>query len=561
MKSDLDRTELSKEKTGVFTGRYAINPVNNNKIPIYIADYVLTGYGTGAIMAVPAHDTRDFEFATKFNIPIVCILDPVEADAAIRQNVLAGMECWTEDGAYINSGNSENGLSINGMNKEKGIRTIIDWLENTGQGVEKINYKMRDWLFSRQRYWGEPFPVIHWDNGEITVLNENELPLELPKLDKYQPGINGESPLANATSWLSVKDANGRKGRRETNTMPQWAGSCWYYLRYIDPTNDKEPFAKSLENYWMPVDLYVGGAEHAVLHLLYSRFWHKVLFDLGIVSTDEPFKKLFNQGMILAYAYETSTGGKIPTDKVNEKDGKFYHKESGEELRQIVAKMSKTLKNVVNPDDVVNQYGADSLRLYEMFMGPLDATKPWAENGVKGVFSFLTRVSRFFNNKENYFEGQEDIDVLKMLHKTIYKVGSDIDNLRFNTAIAQMMIFTNLCLKKFKVTKETGEIFAKVLSPFAPHLAEEIWEMLGHKTTLAYEPFPEADGQYLIEDTVVYAVSFNGKRRFEIEVPADHDTKEVEQMVLKHESSQKWLEGKAPKKIIVVPGKIVNVVI
>jgi leucyl-tRNA synthetase len=561
LKSDLDRTELSKEKTGVFTGRYAINPVNGTKIPIYVADYVLTGYGTGAIMAVPAHDTRDFEFAQKFNIPVICILDPLQADAEIRAKVLKGDACWTEDGAYINSSNTTTGIDINGMNKEKGISTIISWLEKTGQGVEKVNYKMRDWLFSRQRYWGEPFPVIHWEDGEITVMSDTELPLELPKLDKYEPGANGESPLANSDEWLNVVDANGRKGRRETNTMPQWAGSCWYYLRYIDPNNDKEPFAKVLENYWMPVDLYVGGAEHAVLHLLYSRFWHKVLFDLGVVSTDEPFQKLFNQGMILAYAYETQTGAKVPSDMVEEKDNKYYHTETGDELRQIVAKMSKSLKNVVNPDDVVKQFGADSLRLYEMFMGPLDATKPWAENGVKGVFGFLTRVSRLFGDKENYFEGEEDIEVLKLLHKTIEKVGGDIENLRFNTAISQMMIFTNLCVKKQKVSKQTGEVFAKVLAPFAPHLAEEIWQLLGNVKTLAYEPFPVADQKYMVEDNAVYAVSFNGKRRFEIELPKDLDVKAVEEAVLKNENSEKWLEGKAPKKVIVVPGKIVNIVI
>jgi leucyl-tRNA synthetase len=561
LKSELDRTELAKEKTGVFTGRYAINPVNNKKIPIYVADYVLISYGTGAIMAVPSHDTRDFEFAVKFQIPIICILDPVQADADTRQKVKEGKACWTEDGEYINSANSETGLNINGMNKEKGIQTVIEWLAKTGQGIEKINYKMRDWLFSRQRYWGEPFPVIHWENGDITILNDNELPLELPKLDKYQPGANGESPLANADAWLNYKSPDGRTGRRETNTMPQWAGSCWYYLRYIDPDNNSAPFSKEQEKYWMPVDLYVGGAEHAVLHLLYSRFWHKVLFDLGIVSTNEPYQKLFNQGMILAYAYETQTGAKVPSDMVEEKEGKFIHKETGEDLNQIVAKMSKSLKNVVNPDDVVSQFGADSLRLYEMFMGPLDAVKPWAENGVKGVFNFLTRASKFFGNKDNYFEGEEDIEVLKLLHKTIEKVSNDIENLRFNTAISQMMIFTNLCLKKFKVTKNTGESFAKVLSPFAPHLAEEIWALHGNKQTLAYETFPVANKQYLVENTAVLAVSFNGKRRFEIEVPLDIDENRLKQLILDDERSKKWLEGKQPKKIIIVPGKIVNIVV
>lgn len=561
LKSEIDRTDLTKDKTGVFTGRYAINPVNGKKVPIWIADYVLTGYGTGAIMAVPAHDNRDFEFAKKFNLPVICILDPTKADAELRAKVLDGNACWTEDGAYINSSNPANGLDINGMNKEKGISTVVSWLEKIGQGTAKVNYKMRDWLFSRQRYWGEPFPVIHWEDGEIAVLDDTDLPVELPKLEKYQPGANGESPLSNATDWLIVTDKNGRKGRRETNTMPQWAGSCWYYLRFVDPTNDQEPFSKSAENYWMPVDLYIGGAEHAVLHLLYSRFWHKVLFDLGIVSTDEPFQKLFNQGMILAFAYETQTGAKVPSDEVEERDGKFFHKVTGDELRQIVAKMSKSLKNVVNPDDVTSQYGADSLRLYEMFLGPLEQTKPWADSGVKGVFGFLTRSHRFFGSLENYFQGDEDMEVLKLLHKTIQKVENDIENLRFNTGISQMMILTNLCMKKGKVTKTTGETFARILAPYAPHLAEEIWETLGHKQTLAYEKWPVAETKYLEEDTFTYPVSFNGKKRFELELPKDIPASEVEKAALAHVDAQKWLNGQAPKKVIVVPNKIINIVV
>lgn len=561
LKSDLDRTDLAKDKTGVFTGRYAINPVNGTKIPIWVADYVLTGYGTGAIMAVPAHDTRDFEFAKKFNIPVICILDPVSGDEALRTKVLEGNACWTEDGAYINSASDYTGLNINGLNKEKGIQTVIDWLVKTGRGEGKVNYKMRDWLFSRQRYWGEPFPVIHWEDGEISVIDENQLPLELPALEKYAPGEDGESPLANATDWLYVTDKNGRKGRRETNTMPQWAGSCWYYLRYIDPTNDKEPFSKELENYWMPVDLYVGGAEHAVLHLLYSRFWHKVLFDLGIVSTDEPYQKLFNQGMILAFAYETESGAKVASDLVEERDGKYFHTQTGEELRQIVAKMSKSLKNVVNPDDVVKNYGADSLRLYEMFMGPLEATKPWTDTGVKGVYGFLNRVCRFFCNLDNYFDGPEDAEVQKMLHKTIQKVSEDVENLSFNTAVAQMMIFNNLVIKKQKVSKETGKTFAKVLAPFAPHLAEELWQMLGNANTLSYEKFPEFDPKYLVESNFTYPVSFNGKKRFDLELPVDMPAAEIEKAVLADPSSAKWLEGKAPKKVIIVPNKIINVVL
>jgi leucyl-tRNA synthetase len=560
-KSDLDRTDLAKEKTGVFTGRHAINPVNGKKIPVWVADYVLIGYGTGAIMAVPAHDIRDFEFAEKFGLPIDCIMDPAGADPELRAVVLAGKACWTEDGTYINSADESGNLTINGLNKENGIKTIIAWLEKKGIGEATVNYKLRDWLFSRQRYWGEPFPVIHWEDDTISLLPEHELPLTLPDLEKYQPGESGESPLANAGDWLNVVDATGRRGRRETNTMPQWAGSCWYYLRYIDPLNDTQPFSAEKEKYWMPVDLYIGGAEHAVLHLLYSRFWHKVLFDLGIVSTDEPFFKLFNQGMILAFAYETGTGAKVPQDLVEERDGKFFHRDSGEELKQIVAKMSKSLKNVVNPDDVVKKYGADSLRLYEMFMGPLDVLKPWADNGVKGVFGFLGRVFKFFAATENFTDGEEDAEILKELHLTIKKVGSDIENLRFNTAISQMMIFTNTCIRKGKVTKDTALRFIRILSPFAPHLAEEIWALYGNPESIAKENFPEYDEKYLVSDTFEYPVSFNGKLRFKIELPVTMPVPEIERNVLAHPVSHKWTEGKQVKKIIVVPNKIVNVVV
>ena len=560
LKSDLDRTELAKEKTGVFTGSYAVNPVNGKQIPIWVADYVLMGYGTGAIMAVPAHDTRDFEFAQKFKISINCILDPEKADEETRNLVLAGKACWTEDGAYINSTSDYTGLNINGLNKKQGIAKVIAWLEEKGIGQATTNYKLRDWLFSRQRYWGEPFPVIHWEDGEIT-LDEN-LPLTLPEMEKFEPGEGGESPLANAGDWLTVVDKNGRKGRRETNTMPQWAGSCWYYLRYIDPNNDEQIFDPKLEKYWMPVDLYVGGAEHAVLHLLYSRFWHKVLYDLGIVSTSEPFQKLFNQGMILAFAYETSTGAKIPTDLVEEKDGKYFHIETGEELRQIVAKMSKSLRNVVNPDDVVGNYGADALRLYEMFMGPLDDVKPWAENGVKGVFGFLNRVCRFFSELDNITTaGDEDKEVLKGLHQTIIKVTDDIENMKFNTAISAMMVFNNLAMKKGRVTKNTAETFVRLLSPFAPHLAEELWNMYGHSKTLAYETWPVADESLLVENEFEYPVSFNGKVRFKINLPLDMPQNEVEKKVTEHQLAQKWLEGKLPKKFIVVKGRIINIVL
>jgi leucyl-tRNA synthetase len=559
LKSDLDRTELAKEKTGVFTGRYAINPVTGAAIPVWVADYVLMGYGTGAIMAVPSHDVRDFEFAKKFDLPVVCILDPKDADPELRERVLAGDACWTEDGLYINSSNTDFGIDINGLNKARGIETIIDWLGKRNLGKATVNFRIRDWLFSRQRYWGEPFPVIHWEDGSIS-LDEN-LPVVLPALEKFEPGEGGESPLANAGEWLTVTDSNGRKGRRETNTMPQWAGSCWYYLRFIDPDNSEQIFDPRLEQYWMPVDLYVGGAEHAVLHLLYSRFWHKVLFDLGIVSSEEPFTKLYNQGMILAFAYETATGAKVSSDLVEEREGKYYHTETGEELHQIVAKMSKSLKNVVNPDDVVHKYGADSLRLYEMFMGPLDERKPWADSGVKGVFNFLNRVNRFFNDIGNVTEGDEDPEVVKLLHQTIKKVSFDIENMKFNTAISSLMVFNNLALKKGRVTIETARTFVKVLSPFAPHLGEELWQLYGGDKTLAYEPWPEADEKLLVEEFFEYPVSFNGKMRFKLELPLNMPVNEIEATVINHEKSERYLEGKQPRKMIVVPGKIINVVV
>ena len=561
LKSDLDRTDLAKEKTGVFTGRYAVNPVNRKQIPIWVADYVLTGYGTGAIMAVPAHDTRDFEFAQEFNLPIVCIQDPDVTDPEQKKRILNGNECWTEDGIYINSSDTSTGIDINGLNKEAGIAKITRWLESKNLGTSKVNYKIRDWLFSRQRYWGEPFPVIHWEDGEVTVMNDNDLPLELPELENYLPGETGESPLSNSDEWLNITDANGRKGRRETNTMPQWAGSCWYYLRFIDPKNDKLIFDKAKEKYWMPVDLYIGGAEHAVLHLLYSRFWHKVLFDLGIVSTDEPYQRLFNQGMILAFAYETESGSKVAGDLVEEREGKYYQKETGAELKQIVAKMSKSLKNVVNPDDVTSKYGADSLRLYEMFMGPLDVTKPWDDKGVKGVFGFLGRAFRFLSNPDNIFQGAEDPEILKGLHQTIKKVDGDIESLHFNTSISAMMIFLNLATKKGKITAETAGTFVKILSPFAPHIAEELWQSLGNNTSLAYEPWPGYNEEFLKEESFNYPVSFNGKMRFNIELPVSLTKEEVIKIVLADERAKKWIGNATPSNIIFVPNRIVNIVI
>jgi len=561
LKSEIDRSDISKEKSGVFTGTHAINPVNKQEIPIWVADYVLMGYGTGAIMAVPCHDNRDFEFATAFSLPIPCILDPDTDDQELRSQVLKGKACWTGDGVYVNSASEDTGLDINGLSKEQGIANTIQWLEENTLGMEAINYKIRDWLFSRQRYWGEPFPVIHWEDGEITLLEDNALPLQLPDLEKYEPGSNGESPLANSEEWLNVTDSSGRKGRRETNTMPQWAGSCWYYLRYIDPRNDEEPFSGEKELYWMPVDLYIGGAEHAVLHLLYSRFWHKVLYDLGIVSTDEPYSKLFNQGMILAFAYENQAGAKISSDLVEEKEGKYFHSETGEPLKQIVAKMSKSLKNVVNPDDVVTGFGADALRLYEMFLGPLDAVKPWVENGVKGVYNFLSKVYRFFADPSRYHKGEEDTEVLKSLHATIKKVGNDVEALHFNTAISQMMIFTNLVVKKGLITRESADAFIRILGPFAPHLAEEVWNILGNDHSIALADWPEYDESMLQEASFEYPVMINGKLRFKILLPLEMAEDEIRKEVLSHETAMKWTEGKDPKRFIHVPNKIINLVV
>jgi len=513
VKSDLERTDLAKEKTGVFTGAYAINPANNQKIPIWVADYVLISYGSGAIMAVPAHDQRDWEFARHFDLPVIPVLEGGDIDK----------EAFIEDGAHINSG------FLDGLGKEDAVNKMDNWLIENKLGKKEINYKLRDWVFSRQRYWGEPFPILKYEDGTIRCLDEDELPVTLPEVEKYEPSGTGESPLATIDSWLYITDPKtGKKARRETNTMPQWAGSCWYYLRFCDPGNEKKAWSDEAEKYWMPVDLYIGGIEHAVLHLLYARFWHKVLYDLGLVSTKEPFKKLVNQGIILG--------------------------EDGE-------KMSKSRGNVINPDHVIKDYGADSLRLYEMFMGPLEKVKPWSENGVKGVFSFLIRTYKFFANPDNINKETEDPGTLKVLHQTIKKVENDIEGLRFNTAISQMMIFTNFCLKVGTVTKNTAEIFTKLLSPFAPHLSEELWEIFGNKPSIANEEFPVYNDKFLKEDTFEYPVSFNGKLRFKIELSLSIEKEEIEKAVLNDKRAERWLDGKNPKKIIIVPKRIVNVVV
>ena len=571
LKSDLDRTELAKEKTGVFTGSYAVNPLTGTKIPVWVADYVLTGYGTGAIMAVPAHDTRDFDFAKKFNLPVICIMEPdASCPEDVKPLVLKGEACWAADGTYINSENAT--LCLNGLNKKQGIAKVIEWLEANKIGKATVNYKLRDWLFSRQRYWGEPFPIIHWEDGEISTVDDAELPVLLPELKDYKPGDGGQSPLANATEWLQVTDKNGRKGIRETNTMPQWAGSCWYYLRYIDACNGDAFLAKELEKYWMPVDLYVGGAEHAVLHLLYSRFWHKVLFDLGLVSTDEPFQKLFNQGMILAFAYEDAAGSKVPTDEVEEKNGKFFKKGTDIELKQIVAKMSKSLKNVVNPDDVVRDYGADSLRLYEMFMGPLDAVKPWQTKGIEGMNRFLGRAWRSVVGDDDAAPVYVDDAsagsatgipeaIEKVMHQTVIKVTNDIENMSFNTAISQLMIFNNEMMKMDKRYREPCETFVKLLHPFAPHIAEEMWSILGHNESLTNVAWPEADHSKAVENTVEVVFQVNGKVRAKASVAKDMDKSALEKLAMENDRMKEFMNGKTVVKSIVVPGKLVNIVV
>ncbi|TPV43526.1 leucine--tRNA ligase [Bacillus dicomae] len=514
MKSDLERTELAKEKTGVFTGAYAVNPVNGEKLPIWIADYVLATYGTGAVMAVPAHDERDYEFASTFNLPM-------------KEVVKGGditKEAYTGDGAHVNS------AFLDGLNKEEAIAKMIEWLEVTSAGNQKVTYRLRDWLFSRQRYWGEPIPVIHWEDGTMTAVKEEELPLVLPKTENIRPSGTGESPLANIDEWVNVVDPEtGKKGRRETNTMPQWAGSCWYYLRYIDPNNSEALVDPEKVKQWLPVDIYIGGAEHAVLHLLYARFWHKVLYDIGVVPTKEPFQQLFNQGMILGENNE---------------------------------KMSKSKGNVVNPDDIVASHGADTLRLYEMFMGPLDASIAWSENGLDGARRFLDRVWRLFiqDNGElsEKITDAPNKELEKAYHQTVKKVTEDYAELRFNTAISQMMVFINDAYKAETLPKEYVEGFVKMIAPVAPHIGEELWSKLGYNETITYASWPTFDESKLVEDEVEIVVQVMGKVRAKLTMSKDASKDEMEKLAL--EAIQDQIEGKTVRKVVVVPGKLVNVV-
>ena len=525
-KSDLDRTDLAKEKSGVFTGAFAINPANDQKIPIWISDYVLISYGTGAIMSVPAHDDRDYEFAKKFELKIIPVVEPDDPEQARQVN--EGTLCFTGDGKAINSG------QYNGMTTSQFKEAITNWLEGKSLGKKAVNYKLRDWLFSRQRYWGEPFPILHKDNGETIGLDENDLPLELPETKNYKPSGTGEPPLSNIKEWINVQMPDGTKAVRETNTMPQWAGSCWYYLRYLDPKNNNSFCDPEKENYWMPVDLYIGGAEHAVLHLLYSRFWHKLLYDHGYVSTKEPFKKLINQGMILG------------------EDGQ---------------KMSKSRGNVVNPDMVIAGHGADSMRLYEMFMGPLEASKPWNMQGVEGVHRFLQKTWRLCIDLEtdelsdSIQQTDPDEETLRLLHQTIKKVSSDIETFGFNTAISAMMIFVNHLGKLNAKPKQAIEKLVLILAPLAPHIAEELWKRLGHEKTLAYEPWPQYDPELIKEKQIELAIQVKGKIKARIVVSADSDEEYIKQQALKNEKVVQALAGKEPKKVIVIKSRLVNIVV
>ncbi|WP_339324045.1 leucine--tRNA ligase [Paenibacillus sp. FSL W8-0194] len=516
-KSDLERTDLAKDKTGVFTGAYAVNPVNGAKLPIWIADYVLAGYGTGAIMAVPGHDTRDWEFAKQFGLDII----EVVKGGNVQE------EAYTGDGEHVNSG------FLDGLGTEEAIAKMIAWLEENGKGQGKTTYRLRDWLFSRQRYWGEPIPILHLEDGTMKTVPEDQLPLMLPDIDQIKPSGTGESPLANVTEWVETVDPEtGMKARRETNTMPQWAGSCWYYLRFIDPHNKEALVSKEKEREWMPVDLYIGGVEHAVLHLLYARFWHKVLYDLGVVSTKEPFQKLVNQGMILGTNNE---------------------------------KMSKSRGNVINPDEIVETYGADTLRIYEMFMGPLEATKPWNENGVEGAHRFLSRVWRLVVNDDGSLnpkltDGEGSDDFKRVWHKTIKKVTEDMEHMRFNTAISQLMIFINDAYKADSLPRKAIEDFTQLLSPFAPHIAEELWERLGHEGSITYEPWPVFDEAWTVDAEVEIVIQVNGKIVQRAKIAKDMSQEAMQEFSLSQENVQAAIAGKTVRKVIAVPGKLVNIV-
>lgn len=553
-KSDLERTDLNKDKTGVFSGSYAINPVNGKLIPIWIADYVLISYGTGAIMAVPAHDTRDWEFAKKFNLPIIEVL---------KSEVDVQKQAWTEDGLHVNSD------FLNGLNKEDAINRMLEFLEEKKIGKKAVNYKLRDWVFSRQRYWGEPIPLIHCPTCGTVPVPEEELPLRLPEVKSYQPTGTGESPLAAIDSWVNCKCPKcGGNAKRETNTMPQWGGSCWYYLRYLDPHNQKQFCSPEAEKYWMPVDLYIGGAEHAVLHLLYARFWHKVLYDLGVVSTKEPFQRLVNQGMITSFAFQRANKTLVPVDEVEKRDdGNFYEKKTGEKLEQIVAKMSKSLKNVVNPDDEIKAYGADSVRMYEMFMGPLTMSKPWSTQGIVGIHRFLEKVWAISEKPisdvdiSGKLADEKLISARKTFAQAVKKVTADTASLNFNTAISQMMIFINEISKLDSVPKAIWQDFVKILSPYAPHLGEELWHKLGNNESIAYVQWPVVNEDFAKDEEKTIVVMINGKLRGKFKAAPDSSDETLRSAAENNEDAKKFLEGKTIVKCVIVKDKLVNFVV
>ena len=628
-KSELDRTADTKEKTGVFTGAYAINPVNGKRIPIWVADYVLMGYGTGAIMAVPAHDERDFEFAKEFDLPMVAVVQPPEswfhdaiqrvgldADYCKRQGkpnlpeqmtksatatagilggitaqdaraILDGDTGWVRQVAlpiyaqdpgifvetFCGEGTALNSAGFDGLSTGEFKARIAAWLQEKGLGRGTVNYKLRDWIFSRQKYWGEPFPVLHDPDGGTMGMDERDLPLELPEMEDFKPtpvaddsDALPEPPLGRAREWITV-EREGKTFRHDANTMPQWAGSCWYYLRFCDPANPSEGWNKDVEKYWMPVDVYVGGAEHAVLHLMYARFWHKLLYDLGHASTIEPFGKLINQGMIQAFAYRDPRGVMVPTDKAVECDsGTFKHVDTGEPLNQVIAKISKSLKNVVRPDDVVTDFGADTFRMYEMFMGPIEASKPWNTRDVPGLYRLANKIWRLVVDEASgelspaLTDDQPDEALNRMLHKTIRKIGQDIEAFKFNTAIGQMFAFINCVTPLEKRPRSVIEMFVLLVSPFAPHLGEELWQRLGHDESLAYQPWPECDAELARDKEIEIAVQINGKVRTRLSMPADADDDALESAARSDPGITAALEGKTIRKVITVKGRLVNIV-
>ncbi len=548
-KTDLTRTDLAKEKTGVWTGSFAHHPVTGKEIPIWISDYVLMGYGTGAVMAVPAHDERDFEFANIYKLPIMPVYDPGECEE--REAVLQGRQYWTGDGTLIHSG------FLNGRSMEAAKQHMIEWLETNAKGKRTVNYKLRDWLFSRQRYWGEPIPILHFEDGTMRALELDELPLTPPELDDYKPAASGESPLSKVRKWVECTDPKtGKKSLRETNTMPQWAGSCWYYLRFCDPRNSQEAWSAEVEKYWMPVDLYVGGVEHAVLHLLYSRFWHKVLFDCGLVHTPEPFMTLRNQGLLTARSFRLPGGGYISPEEVVATDGKFFAK--GQELNSQVEKMSKSKLNGISPDEVIEEFGADALRLYEMFMGPFDREKVWSTDAVNGCKRFLTRFyDMVFSDK---VVEEESFEALKLAHRLQDCVTKDIEQFQFNTAIARMMEFLNAFIPLSAYPKSCLKRAVQMVYPFAPHAAEEMWhELTRSLESIAYVPIPPVDPKYLIDDTALYVIQVNGKLRGKFELPKDKTKEELITLARAQPEVEKHLIGEIVKTVF-VPNKLLNIV-